>query len=533
MATTVNSRFLAIGSGEPNINAGWTIRVLDYKDMKSLVAIVSEFTEFSFTQQLNDPGTGSITIDEDSPFWAQILNSGESHRALQNREYVFEAWDNNVPRFAWLAQAVNNVLIGEDETRAVELSGPGIAQVLTWAKVGRPAWPTAVPIVQTVPDPVYPNDATKVTKVYRAVSSSDMIPAFNWQFPLTWPTMRMWLTVLKAAQRRGAVPWVTPLFTALKDSARQDFLWVKVLEEVVTKKGYQPEERDEHLLDFLNDCTGQDYSKWFGQRLEWLMYPGFKLDVRRTIGSDRSKTVRFFGGNILSDERTRDREEIYNRVVATDVTSQESNRTDKASVATWNIREQWNTTNQNVTIKTMRDQLADKYIQQSKDEKDQWTIKIPYDDPGRVPYRNFYVGDYVGVNADYFGSTPTATAAPTKYRVMAITVSVTSDQTYPDCELTLKSIIDTKQEELQRQITDLINNPKYQNLSGLTDVDTSTSTGTSTLVFNPTTGKWEATSGTVGSGGGGNGRVFMQSVDPATQTGVTVTAGDFWLETYD
>ena len=58
--TTTASRFLVIGGGpQADISAGWTIRVLDYKDMTSLVAVIHEYSQFSFTQQLNDPGVQS------------------------------------------------------------------------------------------------------------------------------------------------------------------------------------------------------------------------------------------------------------------------------------------------------------------------------------------------------------------------------------------------------------------------------------------------------------------------------------------
>lgn len=532
---TVASRFLAIGSAEPNISSGWTIRVLDYKDLKSPVAIVHEFSQFSFTQELNGTGQGSITMDEDSPFWTAILNNGNSNRALLNNEYVFEAWDGGTPRFAWLAQTVTNTIVGEDETRAITISGPGIAGVLNWAVVNRPGWPTKVPITGYKDVALGDPPVTKKIAIYRDVSASDKVPAYNWQFPYTWPTMRMWCTVFTAAQRRGLLKWVTPMFTPLKDSAKQDWIWIKTIDAVVTKLGYQPEERNQTLLEFLADCTGQDYSKWFGQRLEWIMYPGFKLDVRRHIGTDRSSTVRFFQGNIISDERTRDRENIRNRIIAQDVIGNETNRSDTKSVASWNLREQFNTTNKNVTLDSMRAQLADRYIQQFKDEKDEWSIKIPYDDPGRVPYRNFFVGDYIGLNVEYFGSTPTAAAGPTKYRVMAITVSLSAEQTVPDCELTLNTLIDSKLSELEKQITQMLNNPTAEALKGLKDVSIGTTPEVqSTLVYNPETKQWEPQAyPSTSSGSNATYDIYVQKNDPAATSGNTVSTGDFWLETYD
>lgn len=526
MASTVNSRFLAIGSGEPNINTGWSIHVLDYKDLKSLVAVVSEFAEMSFTQELNATGTGSITMDEDSPFWTQILSNNNSNRVLKDNEYVFEAWENNTPRFSWLAQNVDNTLIGDDETKAVVISGPGIAQVLTWAPVHRPGAPTKVPIVRY--DISQADGKTKIP-VYRADSYQDTVPAFNWRFPIGWPTMRMWWTVFKAAQRRGLVNMVTLMFSALKDSAGHPWIAIKTIDEIADQEGYQPDTPSATLLDFLNDCTGQDYSKWFGQRLEWIMHPGFRLDVRPTIGGDRSSTVRFFQGNIVSDQRTRDRENIYNRVVAVNVDGEEVTRLDAKSVGRWNLREQRNETNKNVTDLSLMGQLADRYLNQSKDEKDQFTITISYDDPGRQPYRDFVIGDYIGLNVDFLGSTPTSVAAPTKYRVMAISISVTADSTVPECELTLKSLIDLQTDALQKQITQLINDPRTVDINQIKQINVTKPVDGDTLIYNAKTGKYEP--GTI-SGGSGGGNMWVSSTDPTLVTSNTVSPGDFWLETY-
>lgn len=531
MAKTSSSRFLTIRTAEPNLNAGWTIRILDYKDLTSLVAVVHEFVEFSFTQQLNGAGEGSITLDQDSPFWTGILNSGQSNRALADRQYVIEAWDHDTPRFAWFAQTVSNTVVGADETRAIVLSGPGIAQALSWAVIARPGWPTPVPIIGYTPSQAFPKDRTKDHPDYRKDSPTDMLPAFSWRFPMDYPTMRMWYTVFKAAQRRGLLSFVELMFTALKDSAKQPWQLVQSKEMLYTKEGYAPPEINETLLEFLDDCTGQDYSKWFGQRLEWIMYPGFKLDVRGHIGTDRTKDVRFFQGNIISDERTRDREGIYNRVTAIDVIGGESIRTDKASIAKWNIRERFDSTQKQITQEKTRNQLADRYILQSKDEKDEWSIKIPYDDPGRVPYRNFFVGDDIGINVDNIGLTPTTENGPTKLRVMAITINVTNDSLIPECEITLSSLMDSKQRELEKQLTYILNHPQPIKLGDQKDVTVpATVKDGSSLVFHAETQTWAPGDPIVADTGSAN-SVFVGPRDPVTVDGVIVKTGDFWFDT--
>jgi hypothetical protein len=512
-----NSRFLAITSSEPNINTGWQIRIRDYKDMSTLVAICNEFDSFAFTQQLNDPGTGSLTIDTDSPWWNQRLNNGRSARSLLDNEYVLEAWEGGVARFAWLAQTVENTIVGEDETHKTTISGPGIAQTLTWACIMRPGWPKKPPKVG-----IDPTGAA----LLRSYSYQDTLPAYIWQFPKKWPTMRMWTTVFQAAQRRGLLKFVKPQFSGILDSSRKKWVWVNTLQTIVDNHGYQPEELGENLLDFLNDCTGQDYSKWFGQRLEWLMSPGFKLRVQTRIGTDRSASVKFYTGQIISNERTRDRESIYNRVTAVDVDGSESIRTDAASVKKWNLREQRNETNKNITDNTLRNDLADRYIQQSRDEKSQWSIKVPYDDFGRVPLRDFYVGDTV-----MFDNTVGAGGLG-NYRVMAISISLSADMLVPDVELTLQSIIDGKLIELEKQITRLVNNPRNFSLKDIKDIAIPDAPKVpSGLTYDPKTKKWVATPVTDFGGHEDGIHVFIQTADPAATTTNNVSTGDLWLDT--
>ncbi len=511
MPVTVNSRFLAVASTPQNINTGWQIRVLDYKDMTTLVAIVSEYTQFNFTQQLNDPGLGSITFDTDSPWWYTRLNNGDIAKNIQNREYVFEAWENGVRRFAWLGQTVEHTIDGPDENHVTTISGPGIAGVLRWACIMRPGWPKRPPII---------GKDKNGDPVRRSVSFNDRVPAFLWQFPMRWASMQMWYTVFRAAQRRGLVRMVNPMFDNYHDSAKHKWQLVQTIENITNNHGYQPSELNENLLDFLNECTGQDAGKWFGQRLEWMMHPGFKLDVRPRIGTDRTRTVRFFSGQIESNQRTRDREEIFNRITAVDVEGGESIRTSASSVQKWNLREQRNETNKNVTNTSLRNALADRYLQQSRDEKIQWEIKIPYDEPGRVPFHHFYVGDSIMIDG-------------VENRVMAISIALDAENSVPQVELTLQSILETRLQQVQKAITKLVNNPTQVNLEQLKNVDVSTKPdGEVQLVYNPKTGKWEPKPlGTGGTGTGGP-QVFIRPTDPATDNTVTVRPGDFWLETY-
>lgn len=529
MATVSNTRVVNFGNSKlPDLRAGWTIRILDYKDMASPVAVISEYTSFSFTQELSATGQGSLSMDQDSPFWTRSLNNGKSAYTLKDHEYVIEAWDRDTPRFAWLAQTVDETIVGDDETRVITFSGPGIAQVLAWAPINRPGWPTKPPIVSYYTSAA---DGTK-TPIRRDFSYSNALPAYKWQFPTNWATMKMWYIVFRAAQARGLLKFVSLNFTAETDSKKKKWEWVNT-QSTQAKEGFQPTDLNQSLLEFLNDCTGQDYTTYFGQRLEWLMNTGFHLTVQETIGQDRTDKVRFFSGNILSDQRTRVRDSIFTRVIAVDVDGNETTSVDKTSVANWNLREQRNETAKQITDDNLRASLSSRYLKQSKDQKDEWTLKIAYDDPNRVPYRHFFVGDTIGFTIPEPNETMTYEPKIDKFRVLAITISVSADSLIPECELTLRSMLDTKQNRIQQEITKLVNAPSLATVADIADVSIPKKPDVkSALVYNPETKKWEAAP-TSSFGGGGGGAMYVQKADPAAQTGVTIAPGTFWLETYD
>ncbi len=522
-----NSVFYTVQAVEPNVNAGWQIRVLDYRDLTTVVAFISEWAAFSISPELSDSGAGSLTLDEDSPFWRQRLPSGASTRAIKDYEYVFEAWENGLRRFAFLGRNVEDTIIGDDETRAVTISGPGIADTLKWAIIQRPGWPKKPPVVGKTPSGL---------PLPRDTSYSDKVPALLWRFPVKWSTMRMWHTVFKAAQRRGVIPFVKPLFTALRDSAKRPFVYIRTQQNIVDNHGYQPPQLDTNLHDFLQECTGQDYGVWFGQRLEWMMYPGFKLDVRTRIGIDRTKTVRFYEGGVITVSRTRDRENIANRITAVDVEGTESIALSAPSARRWNVREKRDETHKNVTDATLRRSLANIYLERDSQEISEWTVRVPYDSYGRQPFRHYNVGDTIAL-VTYNGSIANSV---TPYRVMAITVSMTAESLVPDVELTLQSRQESRMQALEKQITKLINQPRNFRLDDIKDVRIPEKPKVkSQLVYDPDQQRWVAqaistTPGTGGgTGGGGTGRVWMQSTDPSLVASNNVKAGDFWLETYD
>lgn len=519
MAITNNATFLTVTKPLPFEGSGYEVHILNYRDYTTLDAILTEFSALSISPALNDSGMGSITLDADSPFWKRAIGDNNiSAVSIRDKEYVFEVWEDGVKRFAFLGQSVDENQVAEDGSRTITISGPGIGDVLKMACIMRPGWPRTPAVVG--------KDKTGAV-IRRSTSSSDLVPAFLWKFTLTWPTMRMWGATLRAAQRRGIIPYVKPTFTAFKDSAGKSFQYVPTVSTVASREGYQPDNPSMTLFDWLNQCTGQDPSTYFAQRLEWMMLPGFRLDVRTQIGVDRSDTVRFFDAQVATRERVRDRQDIRNVITAVDVVGGESIVTSKTSVAAWQRREQRNDTNKNVTDKTLRGKLADAYLDQQSDQKSEWTVKIPYDQPNRRPFRNFNVGDWIGI-VSYIGLNVSQVA---KYRIMAMTIAVSTDSDTPDVELTLESVMDDRLKRLEKSITKLLNKPNKISLADLADVK-APADGTTTggnVQYNPATNSYSVGTdyGGSSSSSGSGGRVFFQSSDPGT----AAVTGDFWYNT--
>lgn len=512
MIVTSNSLFLQVRDVPPLDNVGWEVRVLDHHDLTTLVAIIPEWVELTVGPELSACGAGSITLDMDSPFWRTTLPNGAAAADLQEREYLWEAWEDGVRRFQFLGRNTEEHLLDDSETRTVTISGPGAAEVLRCGVILRPGFPAPLPA-----------GLNPVT----AVTADNTISTLGWEFPVDWPAMRMWHTLFKAAQSRGTFPWVMPMFTDTTDSGGQPWEYIPTIPttpfENIPTQGFRPT-LGQDLLDFLNDATGQDYSKWFAERAEWVMWPGFNLDVRKVIGTHREDKVIFFEGAIQQKQRTRARDKIANVVCVRDVTGGESISTDPDSVFFWGRREQLLTRNENVTDAARRNALSQTYLEQNKDEKSQWVITVPYDDPGRQPFRDFNIGDWIGVST----YRPSVESTVDAYRVMAIVVNISADSLVPTVELTLQSKMEARERQLELRLTEIIN--KVDNTTNPPGSNIPTPPSVTTPVGLDPNGNWTLMpdlGAFTGGGGSGGVKVFIQPNDP----GSAASTGDFWYQT--
>lgn len=499
-----NGIFFQVIEVPPLQAVGWEVRALDYADFITPVAVIPEWVELTVGPELSASGAGSITIDLDSPFWDTTLANDEPARHLLDREYLWQAWDDGTLRFEWLGRIVEERILDDSEIYAAVISGPGTAELMREACILRPGFPLPPPENAT------PENAT---------SSANSIPAYGWEFPPEWPAMHIWYRVFKAAQFRGTCTWITLLFNQFVDSGGEEWEYVPTV-ETASGHGFRPHNPAQDLLDFLQDCTGQERSKHFAMYAEWLMHPGGRLDVRKEIGTHREAEVVFFDGGLRKKHRTRTRDEIANYIIVSDVYGKTSFTVDATSISRWRQRELLYNQNPNVTEKARRDAIANVVKKQHRYEKSSWVIEVPYFEPGRRPFVDYDIGDWIGVAS----RRPGAVSVIDPYRVLAIAVHVDSNGE-ATVELTLESLLDHRQKLLERKLTQIVNQVGPGTIPTLPDVN---------IPRPPSVGdvltwdgdNWVNSPFDGGGGGGEGGCVFIQATEPTS-----ASTGCFWLQT--
>lgn len=502
-----NSKYLRVTPVPPLEGAGWVVKVRDYRDFTTLSTVVTDPVALTVGPELCAVGAGSITLNLNSPFWKTKLTNGASAADLRDREYLWEAYEDGILRFDWLGSTVDETLVEESGARSVTISGPGTAEVLKWGIVLRPGYPAPIP---------------KKLDVDTAVTSDDRKPSFGWEFPVKWSAMRIWSALYLAARRRKVLPWVVCLFSRYTDSSGRKWEYVPTVSTMVGE-GYRPTPGT-NLLDLLDECTGQDFDKYFASRAEWFMNPGFRLEVHQTaydtkyarggIGSNKEKQIIFYEAQVQFKQRVRSRQAIANHVVVIDANGSESVASDATSAARWRRREQLQNKHGNLTDAARRIRISKLHLAQSKDEEVQWVIQVPANLPGRRPFYNYNIGDWIGVNLSTDGASRTDA-----YRILAIVVQVTDEET--TVELTLQSTMEFRQQVLNDQITTIVNKPNNTAAGGVRRPRGNPSTKPRIVVRNPDGSAGERDLPEPGP------TVWIQPNDP----GSAAKYGDFWVDT--
>jgi hypothetical protein len=307
----------------------------------------------------------------------------------------------------------------------------------------------------------------------------------------------VWLDLLKQAKARGTIPFIA---TGRLSSSTDSFgnPW-----------------SDSQSVQIAN---GTDLFTLLGAHAaminaDWIMQPGFLLQVgipetgKVTLGTDRSSTIVFRDGmDCAARVRTRARSQISNLLGVINSDGRTITATDGTSAAAYGQREAWLQAAMQVTPADL-EAVATAADLQNATEVLSWTVQVAAYQPGRTVFKDFGVGDWIGLERPDFSATDVV-------RVVAIAVQVNADGSETH-ELTLNSYIQWLAEQLNYIQTKL--GGGFLNSAGTTAIASSITSSNSPTVFSLTLGSL----GDVTSGGpGGNAPLVYDPV-----TGQWVPAG--------
>lgn len=451
---TSNRVFLGVLSPVPLINTGWEVQIYDRNNFNLLLAVVPRWQALKLQIPLSDIGMGSLTIDLDDSIFTAPLPAGVSGDLLANENLV-KCYFNGVLRQQFFMEEYKEGHVDGSEVRTLAISGRASAKVAEEATVLPPGYP--------------------------AFTAKD----HTWT---TTPVMKAWRDLLAEAQARGALPFVSTLFSDTGDTASVS--WTDSSNLSVPPGGDLLQ-----LLQRFRDAAN----------VEWVMNTNFQLDARVNYGYHREDKVRFqVSADQLEYTISRSRRSIRNVILAEGGDGGISQAIDSGSAAQWRRREAYVTAGDAKDAAT-RGTFAAATLFQQKDEGVQVTLKVAHDGATRTLWVDYDLGDYIGVDAQ-------DARASGNYKVIALNIDV-DDAGNTNLELTLQTKLEEAIIKLQRLMGRLGGNTSVgasgqtivsgsstvsnSRLDDLSDVNASPTTGQA-LVWN-VAGYWSA--GTVNLSG--------------------------------
>lgn len=113
---------------------GWELVCRDGKNFQTALLRTTDITSASFAAEMSSMGLGTVAFNLDE-FMSKDLDNGRPATDLIDEENLWELWFDGKLRFRWLGQAVKDVSVADNETVAVSVSGPGMAEILKWGMV--------------------------------------------------------------------------------------------------------------------------------------------------------------------------------------------------------------------------------------------------------------------------------------------------------------------------------------------------------------------------------------------------------------
>lgn len=407
---TSNTGYVSILDPLPLDNLGWEI-VVRGTDFSTIIALIGHYESITWSVEMSGDGGGSVTLDMDHPVFSIPVPGGGT---VLDNEYLWQLYEDGVLRVEFLGTTITEVLLDESQRRGVTISGPGTAHVLQWARVMPPGYGQGrgyQPPFFTFNTAREPNKLTGVYDYWYSI-------AWYWEgaviggpdpIPVT-SRFALWDAIFKECQARGVCSYVTPMFTWWEDTA--GVTWTDACEDTL-----KPGDSLHDLLIKFSELSNT----------EWIMRPGFQLDVRQDFGVHREdKVILFPLTEQKSVSRTRARDEIANMVVSQDVAGFISVAIDKTSVNKWGARESYveaGTAIGTPEAASTREAVAEATLRRYKEEIRSWTFSIQPKIPTRRLFVDFFVGDWVGVEISEDGGITHTVEA---YRLQAASGTVDS-----------------------------------------------------------------------------------------------------------
>lgn len=135
------------GAASSALGAGWEVRVMSYKDYSTVLAQIPPHmcTGQQFVKQLNDIGSGSVTLNMDDPWWEHTtLPDGAAPDEMLDFECLWQVLQDGDVRFEFLGETVQEQLVDSSEQRLVTISGPGGIATLKWAMAAPEGFPNII-----------------------------------------------------------------------------------------------------------------------------------------------------------------------------------------------------------------------------------------------------------------------------------------------------------------------------------------------------------------------------------------------------
>jgi hypothetical protein len=153
----INDPLLPVGTptgpggsgGNPSTIAGtgWEVQVRSYSDYTTLLCQVPPklITGVQFADLMNDVGSGTVTLNQDDPWWKTgKLGDQSTPETILDFECLWQFVQDGVVRFEVLGETIAEQLVDQSEQRLATITCPGTAAALKWAMAAPPGFPDIV-----------------------------------------------------------------------------------------------------------------------------------------------------------------------------------------------------------------------------------------------------------------------------------------------------------------------------------------------------------------------------------------------------